>query len=79
MTIRVLFFGATADSVGRRSDEMSLTAEMTTREVLAKLIDEFPALSRMKLHVSLNQEYASGKEIVKDGDEIAVFTAVSGG
>ena len=40
---------------------------------------EFPKLDNHKLLYSLNQTYAIGDEIVRDGDELAIFTAVSGG
>jgi molybdopterin converting factor small subunit len=34
---------------------------------------------RHQLLFAVNQEYASGDEPLKNGDELAVFTAVSGG
>ena len=40
---------------------------------------EYPALKGHKLLFSINQQYANGDEIIRDGDELAIFTAVSGG
>ena len=51
----------------------------TPSELLASLIAEHPRLAAHRLLFSVNQQYATGEEIICDGDELAVFTAVSGG
>lgn len=79
MKIYVLFFGAAAEVVNARNTELELTACLTTNAVLKNLTQQFPLLADHKLHISINQQYANGDEIVRDGDEIAIFTAVSGG
>jgi len=45
----------------------------------AKIFEKYPKLKENKLLFSINQTYAIGDEIIKNGDELAVFTAVSGG
>ena len=81
--VKVLFFGATADSVGKREVEISLDEETDAENALEKIFAEFPNLEKhhdkKSLHFSINQEYSNGSEVIKDGDELAVFTAVSGG
>lgn len=83
MKVKVLFFGATADSVGEREVEFSFNEKTDATNALEKIFAEYPNLeknhSKKSLHFSVNQEYASGDEIINDGDELAVFTAVSGG
>jgi molybdopterin synthase sulfur carrier subunit len=79
MTIKVLFFGATADIVGTRRLEMELSAAARGIEIFESLVAKYPSLSGHRLLYSINQQYASGDEVVRDGDELAVFTAVSGG
>ena len=83
MKVIVLFFGATADSVGEREVVVSLDENTNAENALEKIFAEFPNLeknhNKTSLHFSVNQEYASGNEIINDGDELAVFTAVSGG
>ena len=79
MKILVLFFGATANTVGERSIEMSLPDGATSNTVFEQIKDKFPKLNSLKLHYSLNETYATDDEILRDGDEIAIFTAVSGG
>ena len=82
-SVKVLFFGATADSVGEREAEISLDENSKAEEVFAKILEAFPNLQKnhdaKSLLLAVNQEYANGDELIKDGDELAVFTAVSGG
>ena len=77
--IDLLFFGATADISGVRSVRRTMASETKVSKMLERLIEEYPKLSTLKLLVSINREYSAGNEIVRDGDELAIFTAVSGG
>ncbi len=79
MKVQVLFFGATAEEVGKRKIEISLPEQAQASEVFDKIVADFPQLKRHSLLFAVNQEYASGGEMINDGDELAVFTAVSGG
>ncbi len=83
MKVKVLFFGATADSVGEREIEISFDENIKAENALEKIFTEFPNLAKnhnkKSLHFSVNQEYSNGDEIIKNGDELAVFTSVSGG
>jgi len=79
MTARVLFFGATADIVGTRALDFSVTEDLKAAEVLKQIVSRFPALAPHKLHLSINRRYAIGDETICDGDELALFTPVSGG
>ena len=77
--IEVLFFGATAEIVGRRNINVELPGGPLASSVFDKLIADHPRLAKHRLHYSINQQYATGDEIIRDGDELAIFTAVSGG
>lgn len=79
MKVQVLFFGATADAVGKREIEIDLPESAKAAEAFKKILKDFPSLENHKLLFAVNQEYSNGDEIVRDGDELAVFTAVSGG
>ena len=79
MVVRVLFFGATAADTGKRDIVLDLGDPRSVDSLYDKVLETFPKLRRHKLLYSLNQTYATGDEIVRDGDEIAIFTAVSGG
>ena len=79
MSVRVLFFGATADTAGEREIEISVMNGYTTDAALKEVLQRIPGLASHKLHISVNQQYATGDEVISDGDELAIFTAVSGG
>ena len=79
MSARVLFFGATANIANKREVSIVVESELTVAGVLMAIVLQIPGLTSYKLHVSLNQQYADGNELVRDGDELAIFTAVSGG
>ncbi len=79
MKFQVLFFGATAAEVGKRGIEFDLAEQTKAAEVFDKIVADFPQLKRHSLLFAVNQEYASGGEMINDGDELAIFTAVSGG
>ncbi len=79
MKVSVLFFGATADVIGEREINLEFSDHAKASDAFSEIVNKFPRLANHKLLFAVNQEYASGDEIVKDGDELAVFTAVSGG
>jgi molybdopterin converting factor small subunit len=79
MKVRVLFFGATADAAGRRDDEVQVEAGSSLGSVTDVLLQNYPSLNTHKLLFALNEEYAPPDRQLADGDELAVFTPVSGG
>lgn len=83
MKVNVLFFGATAASVGEREVELSFDDKLSAEKAFAQILENYPNLEKnhgkKSLLFSVNQEYASGDETIENGDELAVFTAVSGG
>ena len=79
MKVNVLFFGATAEAVGAREVELDFDAATNSAQAFAEIKEKFPKLNEHKLLFAVNQEYANGDESIGNGDELAVFTAVSGG
>ena len=79
MTVRVLFFGATANAVGSRETSVDLSGSSRLGAVVESLLRQHPLLQHHKLLFSVNQEYAGPEALVNDGDELAIFTPVSGG
>lgn len=77
--MKVLFFGQTAEITGTRVLEISLDSATKAREAFSEVLEKYPRLKENKLLFAVNQEYASGDELIKDDDELAIFTAVSGG
>lgn len=79
MKVQVLFFGATADATGKREIEIDLADETRAENAFRKIVCDYPQLENHSLLFAVNQEYASGGEIIRNGDELAIFTHVSGG
>ncbi|MDQ3179347.1 MAG: MoaD/ThiS family protein [Acidobacteriota bacterium] len=79
MKVQVLFFGATAEIVGKREVEFSFDKETKANEVFDAVLNDFPQMRRHSLLFAVNQVYAKGDEVIKNGYELAIFTAVSGG
>ena len=77
--MKVLFFGQTAEIVGTRELEIPLNSETTANEAFAEILEKYPRLKENKLLFAINQEYSQGDEIIQNDDELAIFTAVSGG
>ena len=81
MQIRVLFFGILKEKVGKGSDSLSLLDVPTVADVLAHYADTNSDLRPYfgSIAVSVNQEYADARTLLKEGDEVALLPPVSGG
>lgn len=79
MTIKVLFFGLTADVAGRRELSLDIPDGSTVQSAVSRIMQLYPPLFGHKLLVALNQEYVRADRQAHDADELAIFTAVSGG
>ena len=79
MSVKVLFFGATADAVSSRELEMSVDEKATAKSIIDQLSQQHPTLAKHQLLIAVNEEYADPDTVLNDGDELALFTAVSGG
>lgn len=79
MKVQVLFFGATADAIGTREIEIDFADEIRAGDAFAEIVEKFPQLQKHSLLFAVNQEYVKGEETIQNGDELAIFTAVSGG
>lgn len=79
MKINILLFGATADIVGSRAFVHETDATVSVADVFKQLSAEFTQLSRHQLRCAINENWASPEDSLADNDELAIFTAVSGG
>jgi molybdopterin converting factor small subunit len=79
MKIRVLFFGATADLVGKREVDASVSDAASPVDVVQTLVADHPGLGIRRLLFAVNEEYVPATAQLKDGDDLAIFTPVSGG
>ena len=82
INVRVLFFGAARDTVGKGEIELTLVAPANAADAFEQVLATFPDLRRFgkSLLLAVNQEYAAAADLeVREGDELAIFPPVSGG
>ncbi len=84
VTITVRYFALVREISGRSSERVEWGGDgVTMKEFMAFLSERNAALREFiegrRVLCSVNREYAAGEEILKDGDEVALFPAVSGG
>jgi molybdopterin synthase catalytic subunit len=79
--VRLLYFGAAREAVGRAEEQLEVGAPATAASVFAEVLNAHPALRGFgrSLLVAVNEEYAGASARVSAGDEIAIFPPVSGG
>jgi molybdopterin synthase catalytic subunit len=79
--VRLLYFGAAREEVGRAEEQLEVGAPATAASVFVEVLNAHPALRRFgrSLLVAVNEEYAGSEAQVHAGDEVAIFPPVSGG
>jgi molybdopterin converting factor subunit 1 len=79
MRVRVLYFGVLKDVMGQGNTEMEVAEGSSVAELLAVHRGLVAASIWDSVAVAVNQEYARGGDVLKDGDEVALLPPVSGG
>ena len=77
--VRVLAFGVLKDALGSDALAVELTAGATVAELLARLGERHPAAMLRGIAVSVNAEYATASQVLREGDEVGLLPPVSGG
>jgi len=77
MRIKVLYFGAFRDITNKREEIMEFNGKML-KELISILKEKYN-LNDENMIVSINYKYVDGDAELKDNDEIAIMTPVSGG
>jgi molybdopterin synthase sulfur carrier subunit len=81
-TVRVLYFAALRDAVGRGEEALALPPTVQT---VADLCDHVAGLhagyeqARDQVRVAHNDAFADGTERLRDGDVVALLPPVAGG
>ena len=81
MKVRVKFFSAHREAVGKNEIKIELKEKTSIDKMLKMLITDYPRLRKLIdfTILSLNHSRASGNELLKDGDEVAIFPPIGGG
>ena len=81
MQVTVKLFATLRHAAGWGSRTVDLEPGATVDDLLATLaaMDEKLGSEGRTLYAAVNQEYATGDQVLQDGDEVAIFPPVSGG
>lgn len=77
--VTILFFGRTAELAGTRRTRYPLAPGDNVQKVAEWAIAAYPQLAGARLLYALNEQYTDHLAELRDGDELALFTPVSGG
>jgi molybdopterin converting factor subunit 1 len=81
MRVKVLLFGQLKDIVGRQEESLELEAGAKLASVMAHYAQRYPKFQGLtnSIACSINQEYAPGSAVLREGDEVGLLPPVSGG
>lgn len=81
IAVTLRLFAVFREALGSGTLEREVPAGTTVGQLLARLIDEYPALAGAEATVSfsVNRTYASADTVLHAGDEVAFIPPVSGG
>ena len=79
--INVRFFSILRDLIGEEEQTITFPTSVTGSELWDRLQSAHPGLAayRSVTRLAVNQEYAEKDAVLRDGDEVALITPVSGG
>jgi molybdopterin converting factor small subunit len=74
-------FARARDLAGQGTVEVLLPEQPTVADLRSALSAAYPALQPLmpRMHVAINNEYASDSDAVPEGSQVACFPPVSGG
>lgn len=81
MQIQVRLFATLRQLAGWSQQPLELPEGATLDDALAAIDARYPALTigKRTFYAAVNQEYAKGDQVLREGDEVAIFPPVSGG
>jgi molybdopterin converting factor subunit 1 len=81
MRVKVLLFGQLKEIVGRDEESLDLAPGTKLAAVMAHYAERYPKFQGLTKSIacSINQEYALGTAVLREGDEVGLLPPVSGG
>ena len=81
MRVKVLLFGQLKDIVGRAEESLDLEPGTNMAAIVAHYSERYPQFQGLTKSIacSINQEYAQGTAVLREGDEVGLLPPVSGG
>lgn len=85
MRLKLVYFAWVREKIGKEEEAVALASDtVTVGQLIAELKKrgvEYEAAFEQGdvIHAAINQEHAEHDELVKDGDEVALFPPMTGG
>ncbi len=79
MLVRVIPFGVLKDWLGASAKTVELPEGARVGELLEQLSEKMPPAMLKGIAVSVNAEYATAGQVLREGDEVGLLPPVSGG
>jgi len=81
MQIKILLFAQLKEIVGSSEVLLEVENACTGKQLIDKLVNNYPGITPLKesLMLSMDDDYITFEDIIKEGSEIAALTPVSGG
>ena len=79
-TFSILVFGIAKDIMGGSNVQLDIEIPTNVEKLKSHILFHYPAFQDVSsLAVAVNNEYATGLDPIKEGDEVAIIPPVSGG
>ncbi|HKJ06409.1 MAG TPA: molybdopterin converting factor subunit 1 [Flavobacteriaceae bacterium] len=80
MNIEILFFGITADFVGKSKLEIKIPKNSTVADFKELIVTDYPNLKNInEFAIAVNEDYAEDSVKLNPNDVVAIIPPVSGG
>jgi molybdopterin converting factor subunit 1 len=81
MQVRVLYFGVLKDAFGLGAEVVEVAEGASVADLIAGYRGRVGEVAAVwdSIAVAVNQEYARGGDVLREGDEVAFLPPVSGG
>ena len=78
-SVKVKLFASSRELVGENEVRISLTDQTTVGNLRKKIVEMYPALSKITFVVAVNHKVSDDSAVINNSDEVAVLPPVSGG
>ena len=81
LNVRVLFFSLLREKIGQHEIQLALPQRASGADLLDRIVARYEDIApyRPVIRLAVNEAYVREDVVLRDGDEVALITPVSGG